>query len=193
MTERQNQLRYDTGKPRLSYLLAQTPDAAVALFGGDMPWSDLVETLSLYMRDDISSNEALCEIASAAKAQGVGLDLCTEVARVYEYGEGKYARGNYLLGQTVSHYLDSAARHLLQLCRGETHDPESGKHHLAHIWWNVERSGDQDLDRDDRLFKGNKNLGKPPTEPQAAPKVEPAVTIKVNGENVLSRLTVPQW
>lgn len=34
-------------------------------------------------------------------------------------------------------YADAQIRHELSLCKGETHDAESGLHHLSHEAWNV--------------------------------------------------------
>lgn len=166
------QLRYDNGKPKMSYILAQTPEAACILAGVSIwgPLGSLLEDLCLYMRDEMQADDVLINLKEYAAK--IGLDLLTEVAEVYTYGGNKYARGNYLLGQTVSHYLDSAARHLFALIRGEERDAESGKHHLAHIWWNIERSADQTHERDDRLFKGNPNLK--PAEPKPVPVPVPA-------------------
>lgn len=176
------QLRHDSGKPQMSYLLGQRSEATMTLFGIDRDHScaQLLEDLCAYMRADLECDYVLSTIADLAKIQG--LDLVTEVAKVYEYGGTKYPRGNYLKGQTVSHYLDSAVRHLKALIGGEYYDAESGKHHLAHIWWNVERSGDQSLDRDDRLYVGNKNLETKPTLKEQVDKIGvPHQTIKGNG------------
>jgi hypothetical protein len=185
-----DQLRYDNGKPKLSYLLAQRPEATKILLG-DMSsdQKEILEGLCLYMRDEVETDAVLYDLSAVAK--NIGLDLATEVAEVYTYGGNKYARGNYLLGQTVSHYLDSAARHLLAWIRGEVKDPESGRHHLAHIWWNVERSGDQSLDRDDRLFRGNPNLKTPaPVISSVPPKTGEVVKTE---DNILNRIMVPSW
>lgn len=198
-----DQLRYDNGKPKLSYLLAQRPEAAEHLLGPmSKVQASVLEDLCLYMRDDMDSDQVLHNLAFVAR-EDLGLDLATEVAEVYTYGGNKYARGNYLLGQTVSHYLDSAARHLLAWIRGEDRDPESGRHHLAHIWWNVERSGDQDHSRDDRLFKGNPNLtsstaAKGPELPVATITLKSGEVFKAAAElrtedNILNRITVPVW
>lgn len=45
------------------------------------------------------------------------------------YGEGKYARHNWLKGQKVSVAYDSLMRHLLAINDGENIDKESGLHH----------------------------------------------------------------
>lgn len=56
-----------------------------------------------------------------------------EVARVLTFGSLKYADHNW---QHVDHaprrYLAAGMRHELALATGETHDPETGAHHLAH-------------------------------------------------------------
>jgi hypothetical protein len=74
-----------------------------------------------------------------------------ELCRVYEYGEKKYARGNYRKGAPLTSYLDSALRHLLAYGSGETNDRESACHHLAHALWNLWIALDLPVIRDDRL------------------------------------------
>ena len=60
------------------------------------------------------------------------------LAEVLTFGAKKYAPGNWKLvenGQT--RYLDALFRHLEAFRSGETHDPDSGLHHLAHVLTNV--------------------------------------------------------
>jgi hypothetical protein len=69
-----------------------------------------------------------------------------EVCRVLTYGAEKYtlrdASGNVtsdgannwqLVAGGSTRYLDAAGRHLLAYMGGETHDAETGLHHLAHL------------------------------------------------------------
>lgn len=58
-----------------------------------------------------------------------------ELARVYGYGEAKYARYNYLKGYPWSLSVDALFRHLLAYLAGEDRDPESGLLHTAHVAW----------------------------------------------------------
>ena len=58
-------------------------------------------------------------------------------AQVCKYGEGKYARFNYLKGAPYSQYMDCLLRHLLEFYNGEEHDPESGCLHVDHVTWNA--------------------------------------------------------
>lgn len=60
------------------------------------------------------------------------------LAEVLTFGAKKYAPNNWQLvenGQT--RYLDALFRHLEAFRSGETHDPDSGLHHLAHVLTNV--------------------------------------------------------
>lgn len=55
------------------------------------------------------------------------------VARVMTFGAQKYARDNWRkIDDIPTRYMDAALRHLNAVRRGETADPESGEHHLAH-------------------------------------------------------------
>ena len=55
------------------------------------------------------------------------------VARVMTFGAQKYARDNWRnIDDIPTRYMDAALRHLNAVRRGETVDPESGEHHLAH-------------------------------------------------------------
>lgn len=55
------------------------------------------------------------------------------VARVMTFGAQKYARDNWRkIDDIPTRYMDAALRHLNAIRRGETVDPESGEHHLAH-------------------------------------------------------------
>lgn len=55
-----------------------------------------------------------------------------EVAAVMGYGAKKYAPNNWRKGGPWCEHLASAQRHILAFQCGETMDPESGRHHLAH-------------------------------------------------------------
>lgn len=60
-----------------------------------------------------------------------------ELARVYGYGERKYARYNYLKGYKWSLSVDALFRHLFAFLAREDKDPESGLHHMAHVAWHA--------------------------------------------------------
>jgi hypothetical protein len=57
-----------------------------------------------------------------------------DVARVMAHGADKYGERNWRIDQIMaSTYEGSMMRHLFAWADGETFDPESGEHHLAHI------------------------------------------------------------
>ena len=60
-----------------------------------------------------------------------------ELGRVYEYGQKKYGRDNWLKGTAWSEFYGSALRHVLKWWGGEDIDPESGLPHLSHAMWNI--------------------------------------------------------
>lgn len=67
------------------------------------------------------------------------IPLCTleDEAKVWMYGEAKYARFNWMKGMNWSIPLACALRHLAAWQSGEDLDPESGLPHLAHVMCNV--------------------------------------------------------
>jgi hypothetical protein len=58
-----------------------------------------------------------------------------ELAKVAGYGSEKYTRLNYMKGYKWSLSYDALQRHLMAFWSGESIDPESGLHHLAHAAW----------------------------------------------------------
>jgi len=64
----------------------------------------------------------------------VPIEPLKETARVYEHGADKYGVMNWRKDAiTASTYYDAIERHLMAWFGGEDMDPESGRHHLAHI------------------------------------------------------------
>ena len=59
-----------------------------------------------------------------------------ELAKVLDYGKGKYAAWNWRKGIQWSRVLDAALRHLTAFNDGEDLDQESGLPHLAHAMCN---------------------------------------------------------
>lgn len=66
------------------------------------------------------------------------LYLLKEVVDVWEYGAQKYAAWNWAKGMPWSVPYECIMRHMFRwYWLGERNDPESGKHHLAHVICNV--------------------------------------------------------
>lgn len=56
-----------------------------------------------------------------------------EMAKVQAYGRRKYGDfNNYRKGMEISRNISCALRHIADYQEGQDHDPESGRHHLAH-------------------------------------------------------------
>lgn len=65
------------------------------------------------------------------------LSLIKEVVKVYHFGASKYSPNTWQqLENGYERYKAALFRHLIAYEEGETHDPESGLHHLAHMAWN---------------------------------------------------------
>lgn len=62
----------------------------------------------------------------------IPVDALAEVARVYAFGAQKYDRDNWRKGYPWHNSYDALLRHCNAFWGGETFDPESGYHHLAH-------------------------------------------------------------
>lgn len=56
-----------------------------------------------------------------------------EIAKVYTFGAEKYQENNWRKGMKWSRTFAAMMRHSWAFWRGETFDPESGLHHLAHV------------------------------------------------------------
>lgn len=60
-----------------------------------------------------------------------------EVARVHEYGDSHYGRGNWRKGQPITSTIDSGMRHAKAVLNGEDRDPKTNLLHAAHAAWNM--------------------------------------------------------
>lgn len=60
-----------------------------------------------------------------------------ELTAIYTMGANKYAPRNWEKGLSVMGCFASLMRHAFAWARGETLDPESGRHHMGHVMWNA--------------------------------------------------------
>ncbi len=56
-----------------------------------------------------------------------------EVVKVYTFGAKKYAENNWRKGMLWSRTFSAIMRHSWAFWKGETFDPETGLHHMAHV------------------------------------------------------------
>ena len=56
-----------------------------------------------------------------------------EEARVLDFGKRKYAEHNWRKGIEWSRIIDGILRHIVAYKEGQTHDPETGISHMAHV------------------------------------------------------------
>ena len=59
------------------------------------------------------------------------------LAEVYTRGAEKYAPENWRKGMSFSRMIGPLFRHLEAWRAGESHDPDTGCHHLAQVVWNA--------------------------------------------------------
>lgn len=92
-----------------------------------------------------------------------------EVARVTEYGSGKYAPLDWAEGQGFSTLVDCMARHFVELVEKGvwSRDAESGQLHMAHLTWNalclLTFIGDSRYDLDDITGHRGRVAGEEPS------------------------------
>lgn len=87
-------------------------------------------------------------------------EMLESLAQVMDYGDNKYAPGNWKKGTNWLEFFGSTLRHLYKWRQGEDVDPESGCLHLAHaicnltflIWYSKHVRGHDDR-LDDREYK----------------------------------------
>jgi len=58
-----------------------------------------------------------------------------EIAKVYMFGVAKYDRWDWARGSSFVGWYAAIMRHMWKWFWGETQDPESGLHHMAHAGW----------------------------------------------------------
>lgn len=61
----------------------------------------------------------------------------TELARVLEFGAAKYSPNGWRKGIEWSRTVAAILRHVMAFQSGDTHDPETGLNHMAHIMCNA--------------------------------------------------------
>lgn len=127
--------RFNTGKPALELI----------------PLSIIVPFYSKPFADAAPSEQAIARALNALDAlgmfqarEGSVYDVLRELgdhwdgcARVFDFGRRKYAEWNWAKGMAWSIPIACAARHLMAIIRGETHDPESSYLHADHVYCNV--------------------------------------------------------
>lgn len=135
--------RYNTGKPPLELI----PLSIIVPFFSSR-FDDEDDRLSLIEADLTDAQQralrALDALGMFQARKGHVYDVLRELgdhwdgcAQVFDYGRQKYAEWNWAKGMKWSIPIACAARHLLAIIRGETHDPESGKPHEWHVYCNV--------------------------------------------------------
>lgn len=84
-----------------------------------------------------SQNSARRDDASKLRMDLIPPEILTGFSRAATYGVAKYDARNCEKGMAWGRAFGSAMRHLWKFWSGETHDQESGIHHLDMAFWNV--------------------------------------------------------
>lgn len=127
-TERGSGARYNDGKLDVG----QIPFKVL----GDLIGSCLLDDLGSFEERDAGTsdyNKLLC----AFEHLGPDVEIIMEAIEVFNYGEKKYARGNWMKGMKWSVPMACIARHELKIRSGQELDEESGLSHRGHIACNL--------------------------------------------------------
>ena len=126
-------MKFDKGKPMMDLL---PPRATLLLI--DNTCMEQKRVLDFLYRYWESGDEKFLEkaILNLAKLCDGTFQACedtlTGVGQVLSFGAKKYERHNWAKGIKTSRNFAAAVRHILQVAKGETIDPESGLHHYYH-------------------------------------------------------------
>jgi hypothetical protein len=81
---------------------------------------------------DTLQNQAVNYDSGKLRLDLIPPEVTVALALAFGYGAEKYSDDNWLKGMDWSRHIGSLERHLLDWKMGQTHDKESGNHHLAH-------------------------------------------------------------
>jgi hypothetical protein len=129
--ERGSGARYNSGKPNLALIPVQliarshTFDAVVH----NLDVKQALAALGLFQTE--------CNVRHLDYALALMRPYWRDCAKVFEYGQRKYAAWNWAKGMPWSATLACAARHALAILEGEELDPESGERHHGHFMCNL--------------------------------------------------------
>lgn len=125
--------RYNATKPDMSLvpltLLARSLHVASDKFSNQA--RDALFELGTYQKDQTTESPLFGILTF------LGNDGWEECARVFSYGQKKYAAWNWAKGMNWSIPLACTARHLMAMTTGELCDKESGLPHRGHVYCNI--------------------------------------------------------
>lgn len=142
--EKGSAARKNAGKPVWSYMpLCQVAALMQRLEHPEQPPTlvELTNALGWFQALG-TSNKALRVLELGTRylmyAANINFDQAMQhVIKVWELGEIKYARYNWMKGMPWSEAINSAQRHVMCMFKGEELDPDSGQHHAAHFICNA--------------------------------------------------------
>lgn len=122
-----NKARFTDGSPYTAYVShAPCPDCAFKLaeaFGADIK----IEVVKEFMKFD--GDKTRYDLVPPSAVKGM--------AEVLTFGARKYKPNNWQQCEEPERYLAAMLRHIEAWRSGETTDPDSGMHHLAHAMTNM--------------------------------------------------------
>ena len=138
--------RYNTGKPKYSYLLDFSAAAASNLLSLQPRTTLAFNAIhSLFKQESFEVSTlniayyALYDLIPEDHRQGAEgfISLAEGINWVCIKGALKYAPRNWQKGLSVRDCFDCAVRHLLKINNGMELDEETGEHHACHTAWNI--------------------------------------------------------
>lgn len=138
--------RYNTGKPKYSYLLDFSAAAASNLLSLQPKTTLAFNCMHTLFKQEVFEVStlniayyALYDLIPEEHRQGAEgfISLAEGINRVGVKGAVKYAPRNWQKGLSVRDCFDCAVRHLLKINNGVELDEESGEHHACHTAWNI--------------------------------------------------------
>lgn len=92
-------------------------------------WTPLLQ----YKPEDVAFNQGVKYDNGKPQWSLLPFKALGQVVEVLTYGARKYSPDNWKkVPDARRRYTDAGFRHFTAYASGETHDPETGKHHLAH-------------------------------------------------------------
>jgi hypothetical protein len=92
----------------------------------------LTEAELLELMKDEPPKQAVKFDTEKPQLQWLPYESLCEVAKVMEYGAGKYGNRNWQAGMKWSRMIGASLRHIFAWMNGEDKDSETGLSHLAH-------------------------------------------------------------
>jgi hypothetical protein len=127
--------RYNAGKPDFSqFPLSLIVDAQDGVTPSNL--ARVLDLMTSFQHNKINHMAPSDKVLLLEALKNIP-DALRSAARVFTYGEKKYARYNWMKGMAWNIPIACIGRHALAILEGEENDPESGESHYGHIACNI--------------------------------------------------------